>query len=102
MSARPGFALALVPLLLLSGCGGKGPSDPSSSGAPQPQDIALLSGFVLDAAVAPVEGATVNVHGTNATTTTDAEGGYRFDEVPVAAPIVVIVEADGYVTSSKS
>lgn len=102
MATHPGLFGVLVLSILLSGCGGKSADPNATSAAPGPQEIPLLSGYVLDSAIAPVVGATVNIHGTNASAVTAEDGGYRFEEVPVAAPIVVIVEASGFVTSSKS
>lgn len=102
MATHPGLFGVLVLSLLLSGCGGKSADSDSTSPAPGPQDVPVLSGYVLDPSVSPVVGGTVSIHGTNASAVTSADGGYRFDEVPVAVPIVVIVEAPGFITSSKS
>ncbi len=102
MATHPGLFAVLVLFLLLSGCGGKSADPNPTSGPPGPQEIPLLSGYVLDSAIAPVVGANVTIHGTNASALTAEDGRYRFADVPVAAPIVVIVEASGFVTSSKS
>lgn len=94
-----GGVLAL--LLLLAGCSGDN-LPASSTGAVAPADVPALSGYILDPAVAPVAGANVTIHGTNASAVTAADGAYAFGEVPVAVPIVVVVQAPGFVTSSKS
>src|SRR5688500_8552308 len=101
MGLRPGLATVLVFSILLAGCGGKKDgAGPATTDAPT--DLPVLSGYVLDPAIAPVEGATVSVHGTNATSMTFSDGSYAFEEVPVGMPIIVIVELDGFVTASKS
>jgi hypothetical protein len=102
MMKSPGLVAVLVLSLLLAGCGGKaGPASPSQA-ATGPQDVPVLSGYVLDPSVEPVVGALVSIHGTNSSAVTDAAGLYDLPAAPVGAPIVVIVEAPGFVTSSKS
>lgn len=94
--------LLVVVLLVGSGCAGRAGPAAAPSVSATPEDYAPLMGFVLDPGIEPVVGASVGVHGTNATTRTDAGGGYRFAEVPFDVPLVVIVEAEGFLTASKS
>lgn len=60
-----------------------------------------VSGRVVDDAGDPIAGVTVSVDGTQ-TTTTDADGGYLFDEVAVGPHTVVVTPPPGYSTTDPT
>lgn len=60
-----------------------------------------VSGRVVDNDGNPVPGATVTVDG-GQTTTTDAQGNYLFDEVPVGPHTVVVTPPPGYSTTDPT
>ncbi|MGN7948869.1 MSCRAMM family protein [Microbacterium sp. 22215] len=60
-----------------------------------------VSGRVVDGEGNPVAGVTVTVDGTT-TTTTDADGTYLFDEVPVGPHTVVVTPPPGYSTTDPT
>lgn len=85
--------LAALPLLL-AGCSG-------GEGAPPAPPGPRLEGWVVDAARVPVEGAAVVLSGLAGNATrTDAEGHFGLD-APSGIDLLVIVEADGFRSSSR-
>lgn len=61
----------------------------------------MLHGFVFDPALRPLDGATVKVLDTNASTATDPEGFFGFGGLPVEQFLVVVATKDGFVPMSK-
>lgn len=99
-------AWLLVAAVVLAGCSGSGSedadaADPGKSGGSKGGPD-VLRGWVLDAAIAPIEGATVTIPGENATATTGADGGYAFSSLPVERALVVVAQAPEYKPLSKS
>ncbi len=94
------LALAIV----LAGCTSDAPDDAGPGGEPTgtPGGLDQLSGFVIDGAIVPLEGATVSVPAIGLEAIADENGRYGLNGLPVDEPIVVIAQADGFVPSSKS
>jgi len=95
---RAALAATLL-VVLLAGCG-QNPDDASTTTAPAPSEP-LLHGVVLDEAIRPVANATVRVQETNATSTTGADGMYRFDALPTDRAIVLVATKDGYLPNAR-
>jgi hypothetical protein len=96
------LAAVLLAAVMLAGCsGGKGKDDGKAPGAAAPGALPMLHGFVFDPALRPLAGATVKVLDTNASATTDAEGFFGFDGLPVEQFLVIVATKDGYQPSSK-
>lgn len=94
------LAVALVAALTLAGCSdGKGGDDAPASG--DPEDLPMLHGFVFDPALRPMAGATVKVLDTNVSTTSDDEGFFGFDGLPVEQFLVIVATLEGFTPSSK-
>ncbi|HJQ94017.1 MAG TPA: carboxypeptidase-like regulatory domain-containing protein, partial [Candidatus Thermoplasmatota archaeon] len=93
-------ALAVLALTLAGCSDGKGDDDGAT---PQAGDdaIPMLHGYIFDAAIRPLEGATVKVLDTNSTAVTDADGFFGFDDLPVEQFLVVVASLDGFVPGSK-
>lgn len=83
---------------LLAGCTDEAPPADDTPVAEGP----ALSGFVFDAALRPLSGATVDVVAANASAPTDADGRYRFQQIPRDTALLVTVTLEGYITASKS
>jgi hypothetical protein len=88
-----GLAL-LAAVALLAGCSEPPAAAPSGPVGP------LVEGWVVDARLTPVMGARVFVQGQNLTATTDEEGHYAF-QAPPGLDLLVIVQADGFRSSSQ-
>jgi hypothetical protein len=95
----------LAPLLLLglalAGCS-DAPEDGGGTTVAPPGERPALRGFVLDAALRPLEGAEVTVATANATARTDAGGHYAFASLAGGGAIVVVAQAPGFVPLGKS
>lgn len=99
---RAASAVALLLAAALAGCsgkedGGEGNESPSPGG----DSVPMLHGFVFDPALRPLAGATVKVLDASVETSTDDEGSYGFDGLPVERFLVVVASLDGYTPSSK-
>ena len=95
-------AVFLMLALALSGCGSKDDSDiaavpdtPTGSEGGSNRDHAL-HGWVLDGAFAPVEGATVTIHGENVTSLSAEDGYFGFDGLETDRLLTLQVETDGF------
>ena len=95
--------LAVVAVLAMALAGCSGAKDEEGGAAPQAgdTDIPMLHGFVFDPAIRPLEGVTVKVLDTNATTVTDDDGFFGFDGLPVEQFLVIVASVDGFVPGSK-
>lgn len=60
-----------------------------------------VSGTVTDSDGSPIPGATIAIHGADASATTDADGRYTLSNVP-AGPSSVVVSREGYATVRTS
>jgi hypothetical protein len=90
---------AVVLALLLSGCTGGGtPAENTTRPVVVPP---MLEGWVQDAQ-GPIQDATVSVPSENVTASVGPDGRYAFQVLPVDVPLVVVAEAPGYKTLSKS
>lgn len=85
----------------LIACGGGGSNDTASPTTSTNQTLAVtaLTGKVLDAAGAPLAGATVSAAGKSATTGTD--GSYAFNLDSTTTSTVVLVKKSGFTTTAK-
>lgn len=94
-------------LLILSGCGGGGPAQPAPlpPGGPPPPVRASLSGTITETGTSrPAAAARVEVvQGTNqgASTTTGADGRYRFDNLELGT-FTVRAQADGFDSDTRT
>lgn len=91
----------LVPLL--AGCAADEPA-PVDDGLELPDEnpeLPMLSGVVFDAALRPVQSATVEVLETADSMEVDDEGGYAFEELPFDTPLLVVAKAAGYESATK-
>lgn len=101
MTSRPFLALLVVLTLAVAGCssgkgGGKeGTSDDDLSEMP------MLHGYVVDPAIRPLEGVTVKVIDTNATSITNEGGYFGLDELPTEQFLVIVATKVGYMPQSK-
>lgn len=84
---------ALVAVTLLAGCSDSPDPDLPAPTA-TPTDMAIV-GLVQDEGFVPVAGANVTLRLVGRTTTTDAQGSFRFDALPLSA-YLVDVNATGY------
>lgn len=97
--------ILMLLILAFSGCIGEEPAPVSDDGgASGYTDTAQeqLSGWIFDPAIAPIAGASIKIQGLGIDVASDDEGYYGIDELPVGELLVVIVQADGYLPSSKS
>lgn len=86
------IAVLLAATMILAGC--TAPEEVESTDAPAG---AILAGVVLDPVIAPVEGARVQILGTQLENVTDAEGRFHFDDVPPRSePPILLVRMDGF------
>ncbi len=95
-------ALLVAALIVLSGCTSDGGEEPDTSPAPGEPSPDQLSGFVIDGAIVPLEGARVTIPAFGLEAEVDANGYYGLNDVPVDEALVVIAEADGFIPTSKS
>lgn len=91
----------LLILALAAGCTGKAPA-PLSGGPSEAATTAPLQGWVFDPAQDPIPNTNVSLYGTNQSVLTSEDGRYAFQKVPRGTPLVLIAEAKGFLTSSKS
>jgi hypothetical protein len=92
------FASAVACTLIA--CGGGGSNNTTTPVTLTPTPVATLAaGKVLDAAGAPIAGATVAAAG--AFITTDSDGSYTFSLDPATTTTVVLVKKTGYTTTAK-
>lgn len=90
-NALPGTAraapLLLAAAFLLAGCSGPAApvADPASPAAPSAMAIV---GIVQDETLQPVAGANVSLRLVDRSTVTDAQGGFRFDNLTISAYLV--------------
>ncbi len=89
---------ACVATGVLIACGGGG-SNSTTSPATTTTAITAVSGKVVNAAGAPIAGATVSAAGKLLTTGSD--GSYTFNIDPAATSTVVLVKKTGYATTAK-
>jgi hypothetical protein len=89
--STPARALALAAALLAGACGGSDPIGPGTT--------ATVSGVVSATTGAVVQGATVKVG--NATATTDAEGEFTLQNLPVGG-VTITTSAPGFDSRSES
>lgn len=85
--------------LALAGCADDAPVEDEPKKAPvdQPQ----LQGWVFDPTVLAIEGVQIEVLDTGATVTTDANGYYKLDDVPLDVPVLLVATKEGYEPGSK-
>lgn len=103
MSARFRAASLLLAGLLLAGCAGEAPKPATTNAVTEPPTMgAMVEGWVFDDAANPMPGANLSIAALNLSTASDAQGYYRFLELPVDSPIVVVAQAAGFLPSSKS
>lgn len=98
MKTAPAGALGLVVLVLLAGCGGGGPPQPTDPLRPQGGRV---EGRVLDDALAPIGDATVRILLTSLFSTTSDDGEFIFIDVP-PGPIRAVASAEGFATQTRS
>ncbi len=85
-------ACLLVAVMLLAGC-----TAPDDDVAPDETDGASIRGLVVNPALLPMEGARVQILGTSLENTTNADGTFHFDDVPLRSePPILLVRLDGY------
>ncbi len=96
-------AVLVVLAIAVAGCA----EEPTASDAePMPADedpdpIHALSGWILTPDIRPIPGATVTIQ-SGPIATTDAEGHYTFPEVVRNESLILIVEAPGFETASRT
>jgi hypothetical protein len=93
-------AFLTILALALAGCsGGDGSKD--GDGGPVGGDVPMLHGYVVDAAIRPLEGVTVKVLDSNVSVLSDAGGYYGFDGLPTEQFLVLVATKPGYIAQSK-
>lgn len=101
-------AVAVICLLLFAGCTSKEPSEVvddeplGSDGVSGQGRNDQLAGWVLDATLTPIEGATVALPGENATAVTGGDGYFGFNGLDTDRVMIVQATADGFKPSSKT
>jgi hypothetical protein len=92
------LAILLASAVTLAGC-----SSPEAEQAKTPSagKLPALHGWVFDAALRPLKGVTVKVLDTNSSTTTNDEGFYGFDGLPIEQFLVVVATKELFKVSSK-
>lgn len=96
------LATLTILALVLAGCsGGKGGGDAAPGGGPAPGDVPMLHGYVVDAAIRPLEGVTVKVLDSNVSVLSDDGGYYGFDGLPTEQFLVLVATKEGYIPQSK-
>lgn len=101
MLARALPVLLLVALALAGCSDGKKGGDGTGPGDDETKGLPMLHGYVVDPTIAPLEGVTVKVLDSNATTATDEGGYFGFDELPTETFLVIVASKPGYIPSSK-
>ncbi len=96
-------AVLVTVLIILAGCAGNGDDvvDPSDDGSAAPA-IPPLSGYVFDAAIAPLAGAKVSIPSLGLDAPTNEDGVYSFSQLPIGEVLVIVVQKDGYKPQSRS
>lgn len=69
--------------------------------APSTRDEPQLQGWVFDPTVLALEGVKIEVLDTGATVTTDANGYYQLEGVPLDIQVLLVASKEGYEPSSK-
>lgn len=87
----------LVAMLLLAGCASKDPSETADPVA-DPED-AIIRGVVVDAAVVPVEGATVQLNGAQ---TVEVDSSGNFDFIVTPGTHVLQAQAPGHLAAQTT
>jgi hypothetical protein len=102
MHARTLLAAALLLTLALAGCsGGKDGSGKGSASDDDLGDLPMLHGYVVDAAIRPLEGVTVKVIDTNVSTETNEGGYFGLDDLPTEQFLVIVASKPGFLPQSK-
>lgn len=95
-------AILTILALAVAGCNGGGKG---SKGGPASDDdlgdLPMLHGYVVDPAIRPLEGVTVKVLDSNATTATNEGGYFGFDGLPTEQFLVIVASKDGFISQSK-
>src|SRR5688572_10405574 len=98
---RAALPLLILLGLALAGCSEKGGGEGDDGAGAGDGSLPPLHGYVFDPAFVPLQGATVKVLETNASTATDREGFYGFEGLPTDQFIVLVVTLEGYSTVSQ-
>ncbi len=96
---RGALAFAIPVLLLLAGCSGPAESTGPAAGS---DEFPMLQGYIVDSGVRPVVGAKVTIASANATATSGNDGRFAFPSLPAQVPLVVVVEAKGFLPRGKA
>lgn len=95
------LAFAAVLALTLAGCSdGQGDDHPGETPG-ESRTLPALHGYVFDPALRPLEGATVKVLDADVAATTDREGFFGFDGLPVDRFLVIVASLEGFTPTSK-
>ena len=96
------LAVLATAVLALAGCSGGGQGDGGAAGSDDQLDgLPMLHGYVVDAAIRPLDGVTVTVLDTNASAATDDGGYFGFEELPTESFLVIVATKPGYLPQSK-
>lgn len=95
------LAVLTILALLLAGCSDGKNGDKGSAGGPAPGDTPMLHGYVVDAAIRPLEGVTVKVLDSNVSVLSDPGGYYGFEDLPTEQFLVLVATKAGFIPQSK-